>query len=111
MLALNYMHVQNVTHRDLKLENIMCTNSDLNDFNIKLTDFGFSCFFDPKAKLSLCLGSPLYMSPELHREEKYDQRVDVWSLGCIAYILLLGKPPYEGRDETEMIENIKYKEL
>lgn len=72
MLALNYMHLQNVMHRDLKLENIMCTSGDDDDFQIKLTDFGFSCFFDPKAKLSLCLGSPLYMSPELHREEKYD---------------------------------------
>jgi serine/threonine-protein kinase Chk2 len=48
MLALNYMHKQNVTHRDLKPENIMCSSADENDLNIKLTDFGFACFFDPK---------------------------------------------------------------
>jgi serine/threonine protein kinase len=45
MLAVNYMHLQNVMHRDLKLENIMCRSKDLTDFHVKLTDFGFSTFY------------------------------------------------------------------
>ena len=40
------------------------------------------------------LGTPVYMAPELCRMEKYDQRVDVWSLGIIAYLLLSGKKPF-----------------
>lgn len=107
MLALNYMHLQHVMHRDLKLENIMCRSTDLDDFNVKLTDFGFSTFFQPEIKQSLALGSPLYMAPELHRQEKYDERVDVWSLGCIAYIMMSGAPPFAGNDSDmhEVIES------
>lgn len=47
MLALNYMHKQNISHRDLKLENLMCMSEDTEDLNVKLTDFGFATFFDP----------------------------------------------------------------
>lgn len=88
------MHLQHVMHRDLKLENIMCRSTDLEDFHVKLTDFGFSTFFNPKIRESLTLGSPLYMAPEVHREEEYDERVDVWALGCIAYIMICGKAPF-----------------
>lgn len=52
---------------------------------IKLTDFGFACFFDPNSKMDLCLGTPFYMAPELIAFEKYDERVDVWSTGIITY--------------------------
>lgn len=102
MLALNYMHLQNVTHRDLKLENLMCVNNDVADLTVKLTDFGFATFFDPKLKMDIALGSPLYMSPELMKEQKYDEKVDVWSLGCITYILLTGTPAFKGQTEDEV---------
>ncbi len=62
------MHLQNVTHRDMKLENLMCVNNDVADLTVKLTDFGFATFFDPKLKMDIALGSPLYMSPELMKE-------------------------------------------
>lgn len=84
------MHKQNVTHRDLKLENLMCTSEDAKDFQIKLTDFGFATFFDPKSKMALTLGSPLYMAPELCKMKEYDERVDIFSLGTIVYIMLSG---------------------
>lgn len=100
MLALNYMHGQNITHRDLKPENLLCEEGD--EHKIKLTDFGFACQFNPDIKMELSLGSPLYMSPELVKEVEYDQRVDVWSIGVIAYILMCGTPPFVGfnKDET-----------
>ena len=83
--------------RDIKPENILLEASDLNNLNIKITDFGFACFFDPTEGLKDVLGSPLYMAPEIIKEKKYDQRVDVWSCGVIAYILLSGRPPFRGK--------------
>lgn len=52
------------------------------------------------------LGSPLYMAPEIIEEKKYDMRVDVWSVGVIAYILLSGRPPFKGRSKEEIFESI-----
>lgn len=80
----------------------MCQNDEADDLNVKLTDFGFATFFDPKLKMSLSLGSPLYMAPELVMESEYDSRVDVWSLGCILYILLSGTPPFSGSNKEEI---------
>lgn len=80
----------------------MCLNDNLDDLTVKLTDFGFATFFDPKLKMHLGLGSPLYMSPELVMDSGYDQRVDVWSLGCLMYILLSGQPPFKGNNKEEI---------
>lgn len=71
LLAINYMHKQNVCHRDLKPENLMCVGEG-DDVTIKLTDFGFACFFDPKEKLDVSLGTPIYMAPELINMDEYD---------------------------------------
>ena len=95
MLAVNYMHLQNMTHRDLKLENIMCVSGDnAADIQVKLTDFGFATFFDPKKRMDLQLGTANYMAPELVNTNQYDERVDVWALGVIAYILISNKMPF-----------------
>lgn len=45
LLSLNYMHSQGITHRDLKPENLLCEPSDGKQINVKLTDFGFACFY------------------------------------------------------------------
>ena len=88
----------------------MCTSKSPDNFQLKLTDFGFSVFFDPEAKLGLTLGSPLYMAPELCREKHYDQRVDVWSLGVVTYILLTGDPPFFGEGDDKVKQAIRTKE-
>lgn len=64
LFALNFMHEKKITHRDMKIENILCHSKE--NLNItKVTDFGFACHFDPNRKMKLTLGSPLYMAPEL----------------------------------------------
>lgn len=65
--AINYMHVKNIAHRDLKPENILLESKDKNNLEIKISDFGFACFFDPDSGLNTVLGSALYMAPELIR--------------------------------------------
>jgi serine/threonine protein kinase len=82
-------------HRDLKPENILCEENaddlDNNNIWIKLTDFGFAIKYDPDhPQQTLSLGSPLYMAPELVREIAYDNKVDVWSVGVITFILMSG---------------------
>jgi calcium-dependent protein kinase len=59
------MHSEKIMHRDIKAENIMLENRDPENFSIKLTDFGFACFFLPGEGKKEVLGSPLYMAPEV----------------------------------------------
>ena len=67
LLTLNYMHSKNITHRDIKLENLLCMPQDnaSDDIHVKVTDFGFSRYYEAGEKMDLPLGSPLYMSPEI----------------------------------------------
>ena len=106
LLALNYRHAKNITHRDLKPENLLTELSDDGEILIKLTDFGFATYFKGDEKLTLSLGSPLYMAPELCEEREYDNRVDVWSTGVITYILLSGMPPFSGQTKEQIYDRI-----
>ena len=114
LLALNFMHGKNIMHRDLKPENILCERSaDVgeDEIFIKLTDFGFATKYDPNGqKHTLSLGSPLYMAPELCKEIAYDNKVDVWSVGVITYILLTGRPPFYDKNSRSTKAGI-YKDI
>jgi len=85
------------------------SSKDPDNLNIKLTDFGFSSFFDPKVGLKGYLGSPIYMAPEIVKEQKYGSKVDIWSIGVITYKLLTGQSPYGQvtADEREHIQKTK----
>jgi serine/threonine protein kinase len=98
MLGLNYMHLQCITHRDMKPENVLLVSDDMDNFDIKIADLGFAQKFDKETGLDLVLGTPLYMAPELVQHQKYSEKVDVWSMGCITYQLLSGKTPFDGKN-------------
>ena len=102
LLAINYMHQKNITHRDLKPENILLEYKQNDRLEIKISDFGFSCFFDPKTGLDFVLGSPMYMAPEIIKGQKYNEKVDIWSIGVITYMLLSGRNPFPGKDKKEV---------
>lgn len=112
MMGLNYLHLQSITHRDMKPENILLVSKDINNFEIKISDLGFAQQFDKNDKgMTLVLGSPLYMAPELVNRQPYNEKVDVWSLGVITYQLLSGKTPFESTSIKKIDWNINNKNL
>lgn len=99
------MHKKNIVHRDIKPENILLESIDNDNLNVKITDFGFAKCFDADDNfegLEEVLGSPLYMAPEIVKKIKYDTKVDIWSFGIMAYILLCGKTPFNGKTKDEI---------
>lgn len=90
--AVRYLHEQNITHRDLKLENLLLDGTH----TIKICDFGFvkeDCMRD--LSRTYC-GSKSYAAPEILKGEPYDPRkADIWAIGVILYIFVTGKMPYD----------------
>ena len=74
--------------------------------NIKLTDFGFACFFDKDKGLETVLGTPYYMAPEIIKKQKYGSAVDVWSVGVVTHILLTGTAPFNGKTRDRIKKSI-----
>ncbi|XP_075948061.1 serine/threonine-protein kinase PLK1 [Anarhichas minor] len=102
--GVQYLHSNKVIHRDLKLGNIF-----LNDeMEVKIGDFGLATKieFDGERKKTLC-GTPNYIAPEVLCKKGHSYEVDVWSLGCILYTLLVGKPPFETSCLKETYNRIK----
>ena len=107
VLALNECHSHSpgkILHRDLKPANIFLDASN----NIKLGDFGLarvltenSCFAQTH------VGTPYYMSPEQIIESKYNEKSDIWSLGCLVYELASLKPPFEASNHLALAMKIK----
>jgi calcium-dependent protein kinase len=93
--ALNYMHSPTpdvVIHRDIKFENIMFESS-AEDAQIKLIDFGLSAKY-AYTMLNGKVGTAYTMAPEVIREESYDTKADMWSVGVVTYQLIAGKAPF-----------------
>ena len=91
-------------HRDIKPENLLL-DSDSSGAVIKVIDFGTSQKFDPKAKMNQTFGTPYYIAPEI-LAGNYNEKCDIWSCGVIMYILLSGKPPFDGQTDDEILENV-----
>ncbi|KAL8590516.1 hypothetical protein ACOMHN_010952 [Nucella lapillus] len=107
--AISYCHKLHVVHRDLKPENVVFFEKlGL----VKLTDFGFSNMFAPGKKLETSCGSLAYSAPEILLGDSYDApAVDVWSLGVILYMLVVGEAPFQEANDSEtltMIMDCKY---
>ena len=105
--AITYCHKMNIIHRDIKPENIMITNREKNGcLQVKLIDFGTAKIFEKGHQEKKYVGSSYYMAPEIIKR-KYDEKCDLWSIGVILYILLTGRPPFDGNDDDEILENVK----
>nr|XP_057931544.1 serine/threonine-protein kinase PLK1 [Doryrhamphus excisus] len=102
--GVQYLHDNKVIHRDLKLGNVFLND----DMDVKIGDFGLATKieFDGERKKTLC-GTPNYIAPEVLCKKGHSFEVDVWSLGCILYTLLVGKPPFETSCLKETYNRIK----
>eukprot|EP00944_MAST-04C_sp_MAST-4C-sp1_P012946 g12946.t1 len=103
--ALKYLHDHNIVHRDLKPENLIYKEKAGNV--LKLTDFGLAKYIDSEATTNISekpCGTPIYVAPEvLTASPVYSPKVDMWSLGVLAYILLCGFPPFDA-DENDLAD-------
>ncbi|ETO20606.1 protein kinase-PH domain-containing protein [Reticulomyxa filosa] len=108
--ALQYLHGLGIVHRDLKPENILCTHAT-DDTQIVISDFGLSKFAAPHAEMTMPCGTLAYVAPEVLGMQRYDRKVDLWSLGCIMHLLLRGLLPFDGKKKTEVVEKTLTKEL
>jgi serine/threonine protein kinase len=94
--TLAYLHSLSIAHRDLKPENLLLMGASSSSLtNVKLSDFGMASHVRPGETLFHQCGSAGYIAPEIIAGKGYNTQVDLWSLGCIAYILLSGYPPFQ----------------
>jgi len=106
--AFFFMKNNKIIHRDLKLDNILIKYKKNNKYIVKLADYGSSKRLDSLSK-NFCntnIGTLIYMPLEILKEEKYNYKCDLWSIGVIIYILKFGKSPFNGQTENALIKNI-----
>lgn len=102
--ALAYCHSNKIVHRDIKPENLLYENENKNS-QLKVIDFGTSKRMKGD-NLKEIIGTAYYMAPELF-SEYYDEKCDIWSAGVVLYILLSGKPPFDGDTDDDIFESVK----
>ena len=114
--AIAYCHGNSIVHRDLKPENLLLDSKNNNI--IKVIDFGTSARFVSEngqpAKLTQTFGTAYYIAPEVlnaadesQANAGYNEKCDIWSIGVILYILLSGRPPFDGKDDKEIVRKVK----
>uniref|UniRef100_A0A672JA59 non-specific serine/threonine protein kinase n=1 Tax=Salarias fasciatus TaxID=181472 RepID=A0A672JA59_SALFA len=103
-LGLKHIHDRKVLHRDIKSQNIFLTDGGM---KAKLGDFGIARMLNNTMELArTCVGTPYYLSPEICENRPYNNKTDIWSLGCVLYELCSLRHPFEGSSLRQLVSKI-----
>lgn len=114
--AIKHCHEKDIVHRDLKPENFVFKTKDP-DSDMVLIDFGCAKQVQDSTEYKDLVGTPYYLAPESAAGHKYIRTgsvlkmSDIWSIGVIAYVLMTGRPPFNGHSNTEIFSSIIKKPL
>ena len=106
-----YLHDHNIIHRNIKLENILISEIETDPvtsklfFWVKIINFGTAKICEGKNKEIAIVGSPYYIAPEVLKQN-YNAKCDTWSVGVMLYSLIVGVPPFDGRNANEIKSRI-----
>ncbi|XP_077996626.1 uncharacterized protein LOC144449943 isoform X2 [Glandiceps talaboti] len=101
--AIRHIHEHNILHRDLKTANIFLTKEGI----VKVGDFGISKIMTSNNKgANTVLGTPYYISPEICEGKPYNEKSDIWALGCILYEMACLQKTFEGSNLPALVNKI-----
>ncbi|KAL7981865.1 hypothetical protein Chor_000922 [Crotalus horridus] len=102
-LALKHVHDRKILHRDIKSQNIFLTK----DGTIQLGDFGIARVLNSTVELArTCIGTPYYLSPEICENKPYNNKSDMWALGCVLYEMCTLKHAFEAGNMKNLVLKI-----
>ena len=110
--GISYLHSNNIVHRDLKLENILISDTEYVSLtgeeylDIKIIDFGNAEHYDKNFSTKSLVGSSYYIAPEIFKKN-CGKESDLWSAGVILYMLIVGHPPFYGDSEKKILLSVK----
>ncbi|XP_067371099.1 serine/threonine-protein kinase Nek5 isoform X3 [Channa argus] len=103
-LGLKHIHDRKILHRDIKAQNVFLSSGGL---KAKLGDFGIARMLNNTMELArTCVGTPYYLSPEICESRPYNNKTDIWSLGCVLYELCTLRHPFEGSSLRQLVVKI-----
>ncbi|OAF64071.1 hypothetical protein A3Q56_08221, partial [Intoshia linei] len=100
--AVKYIHQRAIIHRDIKTQNVFRFKCGL----LKLGDFGISKILSTKCMASTVLGTPYYISPEICEGKDYNEKSDIWSLGCLLYEMCCRKKTFDATNIPALVNKI-----
>jgi serine/threonine protein kinase len=100
--ALCCLHSRNIIHRDVKCLNVLLGKN----LQVKLGDLGASRIIEAAKMQSSRVGTPLYLAPELVKQQPYDFKVDIWGMGCVLYQLCCLEAPFSGDNLLSLSHSI-----
>lgn len=101
-IGLHYLHSRKILHRDLKTQNILISKND----TIKIADFGVAKALSHTTFAKTFVGTPYYLSPEICEEKPYNEKSDIWALGCCIFQMTNLKHPFNASNQPALIMKI-----